>query len=560
MKLAPTNIAIVFSLLASYNYSQWSNDPDVNLRLTNWGDWPISAVEDGKGGAFISTSFNAPLDHEPWAAKYPNLLWIDKYGHHNLDTARVLGGHGEKYRDLKLMKDGTGNYIAVFVDQVFLYYIENYAHYRDRIIIQKFDSLGNKLWGDGVYISTDTSNAVAHTLFETAIDGKGGCFIYYEAWDSVFRGDKGKRLVQHISPDGQRLWGDTGITLYEGRISWNIFANNILFDGNDGIITFYQNTYLINLDYEGNILWKLPPKVQPNDHYKMTLINKNEFAFFRFEYEPPLEKMLFDKISLQGIYIDSAITLSENIDGRYIKNISIIGDKIFLQSYVRTLSSIFINYIEKFDSDGNSYFGNKGILVLDTLGSIAKMFNTDSSIVVVTHHYAQAIDFEGNNLWEPKILQYTKRFMGYNDVVSDGNGGFIACWLENLDGVWGQQVSAQGKLGEVVTNIIDTQKDILPGNYILGQNYPNPFNPSTTITYSLPVEGYIELKIFDILGREIAVLEKGEKNVGTYNIVFDTKDYQSLLPSGVYFYTLLVKDQFSHLLTYKFTKKMLLLK
>jgi hypothetical protein len=109
----------------------------------------------------------------------------------------------------------------------------------------------------------------------------------------------------------------------------------------------------------------------------------------------------------------------------------------------------------------------------------------------------------------------------------------------------------------ILTNI---EQDNIPASISLAQNYPNPFNPSTTITYSIPVEGYIELKIFDVLGREIATLEKGEKDVGTHTITFNTKNYQSPLPSGVYFYTLFVKDQFSHLLTYKITRKMLLLK
>ncbi len=546
-------------LLSNSIYSQWSSDPDVNLQLTNWGDAPISAVEDGKGGAFVSTSYNAPLDHAPWYTKSPSLIWIDEYGYHNLDTARILGGPGEVHRNMKLLKDGTGSYFAVFVDQVFLYYIENTERFRDRIIVQKFDSLGNTLWGDGVYISTDTTNAIQHTLFETTSDGSGGCFVYYEQWDSIY-GDQGKRIVQHISSDGKRLWGDEGIILYEGRVVGNYSSDNILFDGNDGIITFYQNTYLVNINHEGEILWQLSTSVQPNDHYKFTLLNKDQFALFHYKYEPPLGRMLFDRISLQGEYVDSSITIIDGIDGGIIEDVSIKDNRIFLEWYERTISSVFINYVKKIDFDGNSYFSNKGTQLLDSLGSYAEMFLTDSSIVVVAGHYAQAIDFEGNNLWNPKIIQYSTRYMGYRDYISDSKGGFIAIWLQYLDGVWGQQVGAQGKLGEVVTSIEVIPNDFLPADYQLFQNYPNPFNPATTISYSIPKPSYIELKLYNILGREIATLESGEKNMGIHTKLFNTSKFVPFISSGVYFYSLLIKDQVTNKLINKSTKKMILIK
>ncbi|MBU1098089.1 MAG: hypothetical protein KKB34_16515 [Bacteroidetes bacterium] len=72
-------LIILYILFSNTIYAQWSNDPDENLQLTNWGDTPISAIEDGKGGAFISTGFNGPLDRAPWDTKSPSLIWIDKY-------------------------------------------------------------------------------------------------------------------------------------------------------------------------------------------------------------------------------------------------------------------------------------------------------------------------------------------------------------------------------------------------------------------------------------------------------------------------------------------------
>ena len=69
---------------------------------------------------------------------------------------------------------------------------------------------------------------------------------------------------------------------------------------------------------------------------------------------------------------------------------------------------------------------------------------------------------------------------------------------------------------------------------MLEQNYPNPFNPSTIINYSLPNAQYIMLKVYDILGNEIAVLVNEKQNAGVYSVDFNGANY----PSGIYYYKL----------------------
>jgi len=86
-------------------------------------------------------------------------------------------------------------------------------------------------------------------------------------------------------------------------------------------------------------------------------------------------------------------------------------------------------------------------------------------------------------------------------------------------------------------------------SFYLYQNYPNPFNPSTTITYQLPKNGNVTLKIFDILGNEVKTLVNEQKEMGRYTVHFDA----SSLASGMYIYRLRAND-------YTSTKKMLLLK
>lgn len=69
-----------------------------------------------------------------------------------------------------------------------------------------------------------------------------------------------------------------------------------------------------------------------------------------------------------------------------------------------------------------------------------------------------------------------------------------------------------------------------PNKFALNQNYPNPFNPSTKISYRLPIDGFVTLKVYDILGKEINTLVNGNEKAGNYEVDFDG----SGLASGVY--------------------------
>jgi hypothetical protein len=98
-----------------------------------------------------------------------------------------------------------------------------------------------------------------------------------------------------------------------------------------------------------------------------------------------------------------------------------------------------------------------------------------------------------------------------------------------------------------ITNI--ENNNFSPSEFKLNQNYPNPFNPSTVIGYQLPESNNVTLKVYDLLGREVAALVDEYKPAGSYQVEWNASD----LPSGVYFYKLDTGDNSA-------IKKLMLLK
>jgi hypothetical protein len=98
--------------------------------------------------------------------------------------------------------------------------------------------------------------------------------------------------------------------------------------------------------------------------------------------------------------------------------------------------------------------------------------------------------------------------------------------------LWGVRANgAITRYGDPILGVTPIATTV-PDNFSLGQNYPNPFNPTTNIKFALPQSGLVTIKVYDLLGKEIATLVNEVKNAGSYVVDFNT----STLASGVYFY------------------------
>jgi CSLREA domain-containing protein len=125
-------------------------------------------------------------------------------------------------------------------------------------------------------------------------------------------------------------------------------------------------------------------------------------------------------------------------------------------------------------------------------------------------------------------------------------GNAAGLGISNGDSILATATDNDGNTSEfssvdIVTGIdIAKLEDFIPKTFDLAQNYPNPFNPSTTIRYDLPSAQFVTLKVYDILGREVATLVDNRQTAGSYSVLFDSR--KAKISSGLYFYKITAGD------------------
>jgi hypothetical protein len=213
----------------------------------------------------------------------------------------------------------------------------------------------------------------------------------------------------------------------------------------------------------------------------------------------------------------------------------------FYNGFFRKNSSKIYEYITAFEEDWLNY--DFSAIVGDTIGIWPY-----GGLYFVTSVYLQGIEnYFGQELQTMTFFrdEATSSLDGFR-TVADGlglvqyNGELMHYKLTGavINGV---------QYGEIVD--IEKPDEQLPNEFRLFQNYPNPFNPSTVISYSLPHSDFIKVSVYDILGRELEILDEGYKNAGLHRSTFNRSKY----PSGVYIYSITSSNSI-------LSKKMLLLK
>jgi uncharacterized repeat protein (TIGR01451 family) len=227
-------------------------------------------------------------------------------------------------------------------------------------------------------------------------------------------------------------------------------------------------------------------------------------------------------VGVSGLYVDVAVTVTDSVHSVqradtlvYLVTIQNNGPDTATQVVTNDTLSNHVTFISDTASVGNTTYTN-GVLT-HTIGSLAPgekvyvvlVVKADSLGSVVNKAYASAHESDYN--------------------------------LSNNVGKDTTNVAAPTAVNDGMTQ--------LPLRYELKQNYPNPFNPTTTIAFDMPSAGQVQLRIFDLLGREVATLVNEEKPAGRYSVQWNA----ATMASGVYFCRLKAG-------TYTMTRKLALMK
>lgn len=230
-----------------------------------------------------------------------------------------------------------------------------------------------------------------------------------------------------------------------------------------------------------------------------------------------------------GIFLstDSEITwisINSGLPGSYVRSLAYVGSKLFAGIYSRTG-----------ETNSGPILRSEGVFISTNNGTNWKSKNTGlantsiksfvagrSNLFTTTNNGGLYIYKDLLDQWVSITngLPYSAEYL----IAANETDLFVATYY---DGIW------KRPLNEIITGI-NKIINSLPENFSLSQNYPNPFNPTTIIKFSIPNSQFATLKIYDILGREIATLVNEEKLPGNYEVKFN----ESNLASGVYLYRL----------------------
>ncbi len=398
------------------------------------------------------------------------------------------------------------------------------------------DDVSKNIWYIYVYDNSYPNNQTALILIDTSANGGNGSWLTQYAWQDW--GGNGKLILDlpattylesaefknRFNSGSTFLLGDTELQVYPTQYS------DVEILDSQGNKTGYSGGN-VNSEIPGSVPLIIPTSTLSPPYcyslsvgnYSIKLNNFSEdtiacnlmkgnrlFSYQRYDAgNNQIDKLYFDgglslsnsdqtikQINLKSILADTtnekifsirSLDLSENDSARIE---AVDGNKLKLTSYASSSKEYEI---------GLEYASE----------TVSQLFS--NSLVQLSGNSTHTIVPDWSNIYENQL-----------EILIDlGNDGTIddTLYLDNE-----------------VTGIGNDQGSLIPTEYRLEQNYPNPFNPSTIISYQLPKAGNVTLKVYDVLGNEIATLVDEYRNAGSYDVQFTMNNVQ--LSSGIYFYQL----------------------
>lgn len=385
----------------------------------------------------------------------------------------------------------------------------------------------------------------------------------------------------------------------------SIYANILVVSGvtfktdSATVIRNSHGTIITFADLKTGMTVKIKGTKQPDNTYLAGKIKVRDFWRPKTEITGVIDTVGADYLVVTGkkYFVDSQTQILDSTNTSITLNLLSAGNKVVVHAELRSDSTLLATRIKQVGSHETDLSGTISSISGDTLtvAALKMLVNTntlyfneaDSAITFSDLKVNQQVEVNAvpqqNGLYlalvvkvedDPNITETSGivTSLGLNSVtisvpnyqitsstvVLDANfkpvnssrlqaGQQVIVWSSSSS--TNQQVALQIQTVTSVLTGINDNKLTLPKDYKLSQNYPNPFNPSTNIRFTIPSQGLVTLRVYDLLGKEVATLVNEEKSAGTYVVRFDA----SRLASGVYFYRIVSGNFVS-------TKKLVLLK
>jgi hypothetical protein len=551
-------MVVLWQLLFAHAFSQWAHDPAINTPVcTATGQQRRPAIaSDCAGGAIIAWNDYRNGSFSDVYAQRVNASGVAQWGSNGV--AICIAGSPPPISPIPpaIVSDGVGGAIIVWHD----FRTGSWTIYAQRI-----NSAGDVLWGvNGRAVSPENPAAPVVQLSppSTCADGSEGAIV---AWETQRNGGT-SIYAQRINGAGSMLWDSSGIALAPTSNDWII--PRIASDGKCGAYVIWNQVfgsgyalYVQSVDSSGTVksgpdatrIWAIggvsPAIISDGtggaviawQNDARTSLNAQHFYYPGGAHWPEW-----------GVPISTTALAYSMTQGP-------AGGVVFAWSDSRNESNLDI-YAQSINASGTALWDSSGIAVGAATYNevISSMFSDAGGNVIITWRddsnklYAQKINSSGAVQWRANgVLLCASVGSSVSDVTGDNAGGVIVSWEDYRNAfesdIYVQQLNADGDLGIVLTGV--NESDHRPLVFRLHQNYPNPFNPSTTITFDLPSKIFVVLKVFTLLGKDIATIVSSELPAGYHSKQWNA----SGMPSGVYFCRLQTG-------TFSMTNKMVLLR
>ncbi len=534
-------LILIFTLCISF--ASVNANSQVTQQWTGYYNGPTNG-SDQVHDMVIDSEDNVYVTGKSSASNTGNDFATVKYNSAGIQQWAVRYNSQSNFSDLPvgLAVDGSGNvYVAGSKSLGGSYGLIN---------LVKYNSSGIHQWtvrcGDSVF--TASPGAIA-------LDASGN--IYVGGLIKTYSTDDGSYLLAKFSPNGDSIWKRTydpsiypqglgsGITCLKVDGSF-IYAAGKSYN-TDGLFTLYTSMRMIKYDLNGNTVWMsndslingsdevIGMDMDPSGNIFVTCNYGTDILTFKFNSAGSrMWKTLYTGIA--GSYYDIATGIAADHSGNVVLSANSRRSPLNNSDDYATL---------KYDANGNLLWER---LYNGTMNSSDYPYGitTDASDNVYVTGYSLETGFDFNAVtikYNSSGVQLWKTsFDGGNNenedranlIEIDGKGNVIIAGYANQAGhnedFMAVKYSQTVGVAQVSSHI--------PERFSLSQNYPNPFNPVTNIEFRISKSGFVSLKVFDLLGKELTTLVSSNLTPGFYKYDFDA----SGLPSGVYFYQLSAGD------------------